>query len=191
MRLKGLEISPLSWKWYNRHWRTTVPFRCSSVWRAHLYIPLVTPPCLHQVSIRQISWDCCGLFFIKWNFRCHDLSRGVSVVTRPIFDITLRLSLHSPKKGLSCSSRSDNYFPLIPPCQSQSQPSIEARDRTTSHHLSVSFLLHLPSSICFTSPHSLTSRAYFPSFCLCAILSFLFSMPSKNRFAQARKQLSL
>ena len=43
-------------------------------------------------------------------------------LTWPIFDIMLSLSLHSPKKELSCFSRPDNYFPLIPPCQGQSQP---------------------------------------------------------------------
>lgn len=48
---------------------------------------------------------------------CQEVS---SPVTWPIFDIMLSLSLHTPKKGLSCFSRPDNYFPLIPPCQGQS-----------------------------------------------------------------------
>lgn len=71
------------------------------------------------------------------------------LVRRPIFDIMLSLSLYSPKKGLSCFSRPDNYFSLIPACQGQSQPSIEAGDRTTSHHLSPSpfFSISLPLSV--------------------------------------------
>lgn len=48
---------------------------------------------------------------------CQEVS---SPMTWPILDIMLSLSLHTPKKGLSCFSRLDNYFPLIPPCQGQS-----------------------------------------------------------------------
>lgn len=71
------------------------------------------------------------------------------LLRRPIFDIMLSLSLYSPKKELSCFSRPDNYFSLIPACQGQSQPSIEAGDRTTSHHLSPSpfFSISLPLSV--------------------------------------------
>lgn len=93
---------------------------------------------------------------------------------RPIFDIMLSLSLHSPKKGLSCFSRPDNYFSLIPACQGQSQPSIEARERDhfPSPLFSGSFLFHLSSSISLTLSHSPTSRPRFLFF------SFLLSPPS-------------
>lgn len=93
---------------------------------------------------------------------------------RPIFDIMLSLSLHSPKKGLSCFSRPDNYFSLIPACQGQSQPSIEARERDhfPSPLFSGSFLFHLSSSISLTLSHSPTSRPLFLFF------SFLLSPSS-------------
>lgn len=88
---------------------------------------------------------------------------------RPTFDIMLSLSLRSPKKGLSCFSRPDNYFSLIPACQGQSQPSIEARERDhfPSPLFSGSFLFHLSSSIPLTLSHSPTSRplSFFLSSC--------------------------
>lgn len=92
---------------------------------------------------------------------------------RPIFDIMLSLSLHSPKNGLSCFSRPDNYFSLIPACQGQSQPSIGSRERDhfPSPLFSASFLFHPSSSIPLTLSHSPTSRP----------LSLFFSPPSPNR----------
>lgn len=108
---------------------------------------------------------------------CLSVSGEVSLPAwRPIFDIMLSLSLHSPKKGLSCFSRPDNYFSLIPACQGQSQPSIEARERDhfPSPLFSGSFLFHLFSSISLTLSHSPTSRPLFLFF------SFLLSPPSSS-----------
>lgn len=92
---------------------------------------------VHCGSIRQVS--SCLLREVLPSSETSDTTvcQKVSLpLTWPIFDIMLCLSLCSPKKGLSCFSRPDNYFPLIPPCQGQSKPSIEARACTTSHHFS-------------------------------------------------------
>lgn len=118
---------------------------------------------------------------------------------RPIFDIMLSLSLRSPKKGLSCFSRPDNYFSLIPACQGQSQPSIEARERDhfPSPLFSDSFLFHLflYLSLCLThSPlfpllfFSFFSTPHLPNpswpVAVSLLLPFFPAGSSRNRFAR-------
>ena len=86
-----------------------------------------------------------GSFSIKRSFSCNCLSAGVSSGDTARLWCNAQAVFTILRRGLSCFSSLDNYFRLIPACQGQSWPSIEARDRATSHHRSSS--LHHSSSV--------------------------------------------